>query len=81
MKDFDPNQPAEGLGDLLAKLTHALKMDLLAEALAEMAGKEDCGCNERREKLNELVPFKKNKKEEDATEGIKDEPPFQDQSS
>ena len=69
MSKFDPNQPAEGLGDLFAKLTHALKIDQLAESVAELVGKEDCGCDRRREQLNELFPFNnKNKQEEDDAE-------------
>lgn len=76
MKNFDPNKPAEGLGDVIAKITHKLGIAKIAEDIAHLAGEEDCGCNRRREQLNELFPF--NKKEEDATEGIKDEPPLQD---
>jgi hypothetical protein len=78
MENFDPNQPAEGLGDILAKITHALGIDKLAQRAAELVGEEDCGCNERREKLNELFPFNNDKKEEDATEGVENEPPLQD---
>jgi hypothetical protein len=81
MENFDPNQPAEGLGDIIAKITHKLGIAKVAENIAHALGEEDCGCDKRREQLNELFPFNKDKKEEDATEGIKDEPPLQDQSS
>lgn len=59
MKDFDPKKPAEGLGDIIAKITHATGVDKLAEGVAHLVGEKDCGCNKRREALNELVPFKK----------------------
>jgi hypothetical protein len=70
MDNFDPNKEAEGLGDILAKITHRLGIAKMAQDIAHLVGKEDCGCNRRREILNEWVPFdKKDKKEdEDATE-------------
>ena len=73
MEKFDPNKPMEGFGDLIALLTHALGVDTLAQNAAQLLGQEDCGCNKRREQLNELLPFNKNKKEDDATERIEDE--------
>ena len=36
-----------GLGDTVAKITNTLGIDKVA----------DCGCNKRREKLNELFPY------------------------
>jgi len=61
MKDFDPKQKSEGLGDTVAKVTHALGIDKVADKIAKLAGKEDCGCNRRRKKLNEMVSYKKDK--------------------
>jgi hypothetical protein len=61
MKDFDPKQKSEGLGDTVAKVTHALGIDKVADKVAKLAGKEDCGCNRRRKKLNEMVSYKKEK--------------------
>ncbi len=58
-EEFDPKKPSEGLGDTVAKVTNALGIDKLAERVAQLAGKEDCGCNKRREKLNELFPYNK----------------------
>lgn len=57
------NEESKGLGDTIAKVTHVFKLDLLADKIAKAAGQEDCGCNRRREKLNELFPYKK--KDED----------------
>jgi hypothetical protein len=46
-----------GLGDSIAKFTHALKIDKLAEAVAAIAGAPGCGCKERKEYLNKLFPY------------------------
>lgn len=35
---------SEGLGDTIAKITSATRLDKLAEKIAEIAGAEDCGC-------------------------------------
>lgn len=53
------NEESKGLGDTIAKVTHVLKLDVAAEKVAKALGQEDCGCNRRREKLNELFPYKK----------------------
>lgn len=53
---------AEGLGDTIAKFTHFTGLDILADKIAKLFGKEDCGCDRRRKKLNKLVPYDKNKK-------------------
>jgi hypothetical protein len=69
METFDPKKDPEGLGDVIAKITHRLGLAKMAQDIAHLVGKEDCGCERRRELLNELVPFKKeNKTDEDARE-------------
>lgn len=65
MKEFDPKRKSEGLGDTVAKVTNALGIDKLADKIAKMAGKEDCGCNNRRKKLNELVSYKRHDDKEE----------------
>jgi hypothetical protein len=55
------SQNSQGLGDTIAKITNTLGLDKLAEEVAQAMGKKDCGCNERREKLNKIVPYKKKK--------------------
>jgi hypothetical protein len=55
-------EESKGLGDTVAKITHALGIDKVAEKVAEAVGAEDCGCKRRQEKLNELVPYKKKEK-------------------
>lgn len=61
MEGFDPKAPSQGLGDIIAKFTHATGLDVVADKVAKALGEEDCGCNRRREKLNELIPFRQEK--------------------
>ena len=51
----------QGLGDLVAKITKFFYIDRLAEKIAHLFGKEDCGCERRKDKLNKWFPFKKRK--------------------
>jgi hypothetical protein len=53
---------SKGLGDTIAKITHAIGLDILADKIAKLFGKKDCGCERRRKKLNDLVPYNKTKK-------------------
>ena len=53
------NIPSKGLGDTIAKITSATKLDKLAEKIAEVAGKEDCGCKKRQDRLNRMFPYQK----------------------
>ena len=48
-------QASEGLGDTVEKITKATG---IKKAVKFLAG-EDCGCNERKKKLNELFRYKK----------------------
>jgi hypothetical protein len=57
MENFDSNTPSRGLGDTIAKFTHATGIDKLVEVTAEVLGIEDCGCNGRRETLNNVFPY------------------------
>lgn len=52
--------PARGLGDSIAKAIHALGADRIAKALERVTGRP-CGCKRRQAKLNELVPYEKEK--------------------
>ncbi len=58
MENKTNNEESKGLGDTIAKITHATGLDVVADKVAKAMGKEDCGCNKRREKLNELFPYK-----------------------
>jgi hypothetical protein len=53
---------SKGLGDTIAKITHAIGLDILADKIAKLFGKNDCGCERRRKRLNDLVPYNKTKK-------------------
>ena len=55
------NKSMKGMGDLIAKITHTFKLDEVAQYVARLRGKEDCGCERRQEILNELIPFKSKK--------------------
>jgi hypothetical protein len=47
----------KGLGDSIARVTHATGLDRLAEKMAAARGKQDCGCKKRQERLNQLFPY------------------------
>lgn len=52
----------KGLGDVVKRVAEATRMDKVATFVAKKMGVKDCGCNERADKLNELVPFKRRKR-------------------
>ena len=54
LKESVSNKP-EGLGDTIAKVTGAIGLDKAVKALVG----EDCGCDERKEKLNKIFKYKK----------------------
>jgi ABC-type hemin transport system substrate-binding protein len=56
--ELSENQESKGLGDTIAKITNAVGLDKVAESIAKSVGKEDCGCNKRRQKLNDMFPYK-----------------------
>jgi hypothetical protein len=57
IKDFDPNAPSRGLGDTIAKITHATGIDKVVDKITETLGIEDCGCGRRHEWANEFMPY------------------------
>jgi hypothetical protein len=56
---LNENQESKGLGDTIAKITNAVGLDKVAETVANAMGKEDCGCNKRKKKLNDLFPYRR----------------------
>jgi hypothetical protein len=54
---------AEGFGDTIAYLTELLKIDKLVKSVTAALEIEDCGCERRKEKLNEMFPYKKDEEE------------------
>lgn len=51
---------SQGLGDDVAKIAAAMRLDIAANRIAKAAGKKDCGCKKRQEKLNQMFPYNKN---------------------
>jgi hypothetical protein len=53
---------SRGLGDTIARFTHFFGLDRLSMWFAKkVLGLEDCGCERRQSRFNELFPYKKNK--------------------
>ena len=46
---------SKGLGDTISKITKATGIDKVAKAVLG----DDCGCDERKEKLNKMFPYNK----------------------
>ena len=65
MKNKTNSEESKGLGDTIAKITHATGLDIVAEKVAHALGQEDCGCKRRQEKLNKLFPYNNKEKKEE----------------
>jgi hypothetical protein len=50
-----PRKKAQGLGDTIEQITEATGIKKVVKALFG----DDCGCDERKEKLNKLFPYNK----------------------
>jgi hypothetical protein len=48
-----------GLGDSVEKFTKATGIKSLVNYTNKVIGKKDCGCNKRKEFLNNLFPYNK----------------------
>jgi hypothetical protein len=55
--ELNNKQQSKGLGDTVAKITSFFGIDKVSEAIAKLAGLPGCGCEERREALNQLFPY------------------------
>ena len=49
---------SKGLGDSIEKFTKATGIKSVVDKVNKVTGK-DCGCNERRDSLNRVFPYKK----------------------
>tara|TARA_R100000808_G_C2153275_1_gene163356 strand:- start:6115 stop:6288 length:174 start_codon:yes stop_codon:yes gene_type:complete len=47
-----------GLGDTIEKITKATGIKTIVDTVSKATGK-DCGCNKRKENLNNKFPYKK----------------------
>ena len=52
------SQPSRGLGDSIEKFTKATGIKSVVNKVSNAIGK-DCGCNDRRDSLNRVFPFKR----------------------
>jgi len=50
--------PSKGLGDTIEKITEATGIKKAVEVFAKATGL-DCGCEERKAKLNNLIPYRR----------------------
>lgn len=57
MEEFDPKAPSKGLGDTIAKFTHATGIAKAVEVVTGALGIEDCGCGGRQEWVNNIIPY------------------------
>jgi len=48
---------SKGLGDTVAKITKATGIAKAVETVTHAAGIKDCGCNKRKDQLNNLFPY------------------------
>ena len=49
-----------GLGDTIEKITKKTGIKKVIKVVTEAVGIDDCGCDDRRDKLNKLFPYSKN---------------------
>lgn len=48
---------SKGLGDSIAKVTHATGIAKAVETVTHAVGIQDCGCKKRQEQLNNLFSY------------------------
>jgi hypothetical protein len=68
MEDTNKVTKSQGLGDDVAKLASAMRLDVAANKVAQAMGKKECGCKKRQEKLNQMFPYSKNENTNDGQE-------------
>lgn len=56
----------KGMGDVVELITEKTGIKKAVETVSSAIGAEDCGCSERREKLNVILPFKRHGAREDS---------------
>ena len=50
---------SKGLGDSIEKITKATGIKSIVNKVNELRGVKNCGCNERKNRLNKKFPYKK----------------------
>ena len=56
------SQESKGLGDTIDKITTATGIKKVVHAVSKAVGKDDCGCEERRKRMNKAFPYNNNEK-------------------
>ena len=56
LQEWTIQHKSRGVGDTVAKVTHATGLDKLSELYTRITGKP-CGCKDRQEALNKLIPY------------------------
>lgn len=59
---MESNQQSKGLGDTIEKITTVTGIKKIVETVTKAVGKEDCGCNKRKDALNQRFPYNNNEK-------------------
>lgn len=49
---------SRGVGDSINVITEATGIKKLVKTVTKVIGIEDCGCDQRQEKLNKILPYK-----------------------
>jgi len=57
--NYMKDEKSKGLGDSIEKFTKATGVKNIVDAVNKLRGKKDCGCNKRKQTLNEKFPYKK----------------------
>ena len=52
---------SKGLGDTIDKITTKTGVKKIIRVVTNVVGIGGCGCEERKDKLNEIFPYNKNK--------------------
>jgi len=57
--NYMKDEKSKGLGDSIEKFTKVTGVKNIVDAVNKLRGKKDCGCNKRKQTLNEKFPYKK----------------------
>ncbi len=53
-------EESKGLGDTIDKLTTKTGVKKIIRVVTKAVGVDNCGCDKRKDKLNEIFPYNKN---------------------
>ena len=51
-------EKSKGLGDTIEKVTMRTGIKRVVKVVSNLVGVDDCGCDDRRDSLNEMFPYK-----------------------